>query len=90
MNKGQAIPRNIVDFVQIQYPISQEDCNYLVKFLENTKSTIYPNAVQFRDFEGDMMNAYDGCYIIKQYHYDKEAYHLCDETEFIVDYNILD
>ena len=56
MNKGKATPRIKVEFVQIIYPLTQDDYSTLVSFLKDTKSIIYKDEVQFKDFEHEMYN----------------------------------
>lgn len=95
MNKGTATPRQEVEYIQIDYSTILQDIELIHEFLDSTSTNISgfnpekPTEfkLQFLDFEGDWMEANDGEYIIK----DATAYfHLCLETEFISDYNIID
>lgn len=86
MNKGKANPRIKVEFVQIIYPLSKDDYGTLVSFLKDTKSIIYKDEVQFKDFEHEMITVPNKCYIIKTDSTNTTDYHVCTELDFITDY----
>lgn len=90
MNKGKATPRIKVEFVQIIYPLTQNDYSTLVSFLKDTKSIIYKDEVQFKDFENEMITVPNKCYIIKTNISHNTEYHICMEMDFIADYIICD
>lgn len=90
MNKGKATPRIKVEFVQIIYPLTQDDYSTLVSFLKDTKSIIYKDEVQFKDFEHEMITVRNKCYIIKTDINNTTEYHVCTEMDFIADYIVCD
>ena len=90
MNKGKANLRIRVEFVQIVYPLSKDDYSTLVSFLKDTKSIIYKDEVQFKDFKHEMITVPNKCYIIKTYSTNTTEYHVCTEMDFIADYIVCD
>ena len=90
MNKGKATPRIKVEFIQIIYPLTQDDYSTLVSFLKDTKSIIYKDEVQFKDFEHEMITVPNKCYIIRTNITNTTEYHVCLEMDFINDYIVCD